>query len=93
MQSARRTANGFVVGSPSGSKKADGSKREITYGYVLDLPAEARQQLLASDKQLQAWFQAEWSTEALALTVETVAANPLKRLWLWFVQPRRFREP
>ena len=74
-------------------EKADGSKREISYGYVLDLPPEARRQLLASDKQMQAWFQGEWSTEALALTVETVGANPLKRLWLWFVQPRRFREP
>ena len=74
-------------------EKADGSKREISYGYVLGLSPEARQQLLASDKQMQAWFQAEWSAEALALTVETVAANPLKRLWLWFVQPRRFREP
>ena len=74
-------------------EKADGSKREISYGSVLDLPPEARQQLLASDKQMQAWFQAEWSAEALALTVETVAANPLKRLWLWFVQPRRFLEP
>jgi hypothetical protein len=74
-------------------EKADGSKREISYGYVLDLPPEARQQLLASDKQIQAWFQGEWSAEALALTVETVAANPLKRLWLWFVQPRRPASP
>ena len=74
-------------------EKADGSKQEISYGYVLDLSPEARQQLLASDKLMQAWFQGEWSTEALALTVETVAASPLKRLWLWFVQPRRFREP
>ncbi len=74
-------------------EKADGSKQEISYGYVLDLSPEARQQLLASDRQMQAWFQGEWSTEALALTVETVAANPLKRLWLWFVLPRRFREP
>ena len=63
------------------------------YPPLLDLPPDARRQLLASDKQMQAWFQSEWSTEALALTVETVAANPLRRVWLWLVQPRRFREP
>lgn len=74
-------------------EKPDGSKQEVRYGYVLFLPPEDRQQLLASDEQMHAWFQREWSTEALALTVETVAANPLKRLWLWFVLPRRFREP
>lgn len=72
---------------------ADGSKQEVTYGYVLNRSPEARQQLLASDEQMRAWFQREWGIEALALTVETVGASPLKRLWLWFVQPRRFREP
>jgi hypothetical protein len=74
-------------------EKADGSTHEVTYGYVLSLSPAERRQLLARDEQMEAWFQGEWSTEALALTVETVAANPLKRLWLWFVLPRRFREP
>jgi hypothetical protein len=74
-------------------EKADGSTHEVTYGYVVNLSPSERQQLLARDEQMEAWFQGEWSTEALALTVETVAANPLKRLWLWFVLPRRFREP
>jgi hypothetical protein len=74
-------------------EKADGSPHEVTYGYVLSLSPAERQQFLARDGQMEAWFQGEWSTEALALTVETVAANPLKRLWLWFVLPRRFREP
>jgi hypothetical protein len=74
-------------------EKEDGSKQEIRYGYVLDLPPAERRQLLASDEQVQAWFQGEWTSEALALTVEMVAANPLKRVWLWLVQPRRFREP
>jgi hypothetical protein len=73
--------------------REDGTKHEIRYGYVLDLSPAERQQLLASDEQMQAWFQGEWTSEALALTVEMVAANPLKRLWLWFVQPRRFRQP
>jgi hypothetical protein len=74
-------------------ENADGSRHEITYAYVLNLSPEERQQLLARDGQVRKWFQGEWSIEALALTVETVGANPLKRLWLWFVQPRRFREP
>jgi hypothetical protein len=74
-------------------EKADGSTHEVTYGYVLNLSPAERQQLLARDEQMEAWFRGEWSTEALALTVETVAANPLKRLWLWLVLPRRFREP
>jgi hypothetical protein len=74
-------------------ERADGSTHEVSYGYVLGLSPAERQQLLESDEQMRAWFQGEWSAEALALTVETVAANPLKRLWLWFVQPRRFRKP
>jgi hypothetical protein len=74
-------------------EKPDGSKQEVRYGYVLSLAPRDRQQLLASDEQMRAWFQREWSTEALALTVETVAAKPLKRLWLWLVLPRRYREP
>ena len=74
-------------------ENADGSKQEITYGYVLNLSPAERQRLLARDELMRAWFQGEWSIEALALTVETIGANPLKRLWLWFVQPRRFREP
>jgi hypothetical protein len=74
-------------------ENADGDTHEVTYGYVLSLSPAERRQLLARDEQLEAWFQGEWRTEALALTVETVAANPLKRLWLWIVLPRRFREP
>ena len=74
-------------------ENADGSKQEVSYGYVLNRSPEERRQLLASDEQMRAWFQREWGIEALALTVETVGASPLKRLWLWFVQPRRFREP
>lgn len=95
LESARRAENRKWLRRrrPFWIEKADGSKREISYGYVLDLPPDARRQLLTSDKHLQAWFQSEWSTEALALTVETVAANPLRRVWLWLVQPRRFREP
>jgi hypothetical protein len=72
---------------------ADGRPHEVSYAYVLGLSPGERQQLLARDQRMEAWFQGEWRTEALALTVETVAANPVKRLWLWFVLPRRFTEP